>query len=73
MHTAGANDEFEKQMVIANENCSQFFATMRKDKEKALTSPPFEFEVCTDGDAHLLVATCNADAQMTLTVPDVEY
>ncbi len=51
MHTAGANDEFEKQMVIANENCSQFFATMRKDKEKALTSPPFEFEVCTDGDA----------------------
>jgi len=51
MHTAGANDEFEKQMVIANDNCSQFFATTRKDKEKALTSPPFEFEVCTYEDA----------------------
>lgn len=51
MHIAGANDEFEKQMVIANDKCSQFFTTMKSDKEKALTSPPFEFEVCTDDDA----------------------
>ncbi|DBA94392.1 TPA: hypothetical protein ACH3X1_001997 [Trebouxia sp. C0004] len=45
IQSIGANDELEKQMVIANANCSEFFATMKRDKQKALTSPPFEFEV----------------------------
>ena len=45
-HIAGANDDLEQQMVIANQKCTQFFVTMRKDREKALLSPPFEFEVC---------------------------
>ena len=41
----GANDEFEKQMVIANSKCSEFFVMMKKNKEQALLSPPFDFQV----------------------------
>lgn len=48
MHTvcqpAGANDELDKQMAVANVKCSEFFAMM-KEKEKALLEPPYEFEV----------------------------
>lgn len=43
---AGANDELEKQIVAANQKCSDFFVMMKKDKEQALLLPPYEFEVC---------------------------
>ena len=46
MVIAGANEDVEKQLVAANQKCSDFFAMMKKDKEQALLLPPFEFEVC---------------------------
>ena len=45
MMSAGANDDLEKNIAIANTRCSEFFAMMKKDKEQALLSPPFVFEV----------------------------
>ena len=45
MHHAGGDDELEKNMVLANEQCSAFFDLMKKSKEQALLSDPFEFQV----------------------------
>lgn len=54
-------------MVIANQKCTQFFDTMRADKEKALLSPPFEFEVCIVQPLQAVLphATCSAGMQTT--------
>ena len=45
MPGAGANEDFEKQILVANSKCTEFFRLMRQDKEQALLMPPFEFEV----------------------------
>lgn len=42
----GSDDELEKNLVLANEACSAFFELMKKSKEQALLSAPFEFQVC---------------------------
>ena len=55
---AGANDEFEKQMVIANSKCSEFFALMSTDKAQALLAPAFEFQVGQAAAARQVLVAC---------------
>ncbi len=45
MHAAGVNEDFEKQIAIANTKCSEIFRMMKHDKGQALLLPPHEFEV----------------------------
>lgn len=42
---AGSDDVLEQNLALANEQCSAFFDLMKKNKEQALLSAPYEFQV----------------------------